>query len=364
MDKINDGSLTADDLQAKIDRNRATVYDGGNEFAVLFKSNRMYMIDKNGKIVDTELNYESAKKGLVAQLSNSTYGTEEKPYEINSIEDLLELSYRVNGITVDENGNLTYINTRNGFGGKFIVLNKNLNFKLPLSYEDSTRKDYGDVNKNGIVEELLVELTTGKGWLPIGGYGQNNAGTFSGSFNGNNYRISNLYINNSEETGSAGLFGQVGSAAANKKSEVCNLNVAGNIYCNASSAAGILNCSYNGYKEIKNCSFDGKVENIKESTSYTAGIVATGGNSCKIENCYCKGELKGKKYIGGIISYGLNFSNISYCYNESNISLGDSVGGIVANGNVKISNCYNTGEIHGKGSNYHGAGGILGYRSS
>lgn len=361
MGKNKYGNLVQSELQLKIGSDTAKVYEDGDKFIVLFNSDRMYTVDREGNVEDSVSIYKASTRNLVTELSDASYGSEDKPYEIDSIEDLVDLSYKVNRITVGENGTLTYISNGNSFEDKYIILTKSLNFKLPLSYEDSTRKDYGDINGNGTVEELLTELTTGKGWIPIGAYGQDNTGVFKGSFNGKNYKISNLYINKTEEDTASALFGSIGQAASGKTTVIENLGVTGNIYCNSGWTAGITICATYGAKNIKNCYFDGKIENIK-SNGYTAGIASNTGANCTIDRCYSKGKIKGMSYIAGIVAYASNSATILNCHNESNISLGNSVGGIVATGNGTISNCYNTGTIQGKGSNYHGAGGILGYR--
>ena len=71
---------------------------------------------------------------------------------------------------------------RNSFSGKYIALKTNLNFKSKLSYQNSERTDFGDINGN--TEDgnsLMNEMTTGTGFKPIG---INNA--FTGIFEGQN----------------------------------------------------------------------------------------------------------------------------------------------------------------------------------
>ena len=355
MGKNKYGNLTQSEIQANIDSNIAKVYDDGEGFVFLFNSNRIYTIDNEGNIEEKIETYEPLTKSLTNELTNSEYGTEEKPYEIKCIEDLVDLSYKVNGITVDENGSLTYTNTRNSFSNKYIILTKNLNFKLPLSYENATRKDYGDINENGKVEELITELTTGTGWIPIGGNGLNNAGIFSGSFNGNNYTISNLYINNLNETKYSSLFGSIG------KTTIKRLNVKGNICCNSSNASGIAVAGNHQTKNVEECSFYGTIKNIHERDQ-TAGILSYTGLGCTINNCFTGGKIIGNRNVGGIISKAEGDTIITNSYNQAHVSKGDTVGGIVASGGRNISNCYNTGTIQGKGAAYHGAGGIVGFR--
>ena len=346
------GDIRPSNLQNYIDNNRATVFDDEESFYVLFKTNRMYKVDGKGKIDERITTYQKATKKLTEEIKNTEYGTQEKPYEINSIEDLVDLSYKVNGIVVDKDGALTYTNTRNSFTNKYIILTKDLNFKLPLSYEDSTRKDYGDINGNGMVEELLTELTTGTGWIPIGGNGQNDSGILNGYFNGNNNSIINLYINNSSEKSYVALIGKTNSAI------IEDINIKCDIYCNSTYAAGVVGY---GNKQIENCSFEGKIENTKENIrSTTAGIVAYSNVDSIIEKCKCKGKIKGRFNVGGILGSGnakiFNCYNESVLFAESNDSY-SAIGGIAANGgHCEITDCYNTGKVEGP----RNVGGITG----
>ncbi len=74
-------------------------------------------------------------------------GTEEDPYLIESIEDLVTFSNNVN--------------EGNSYEEKVVKLGINLDFNSTLSYVDYTRTDYGDINKANGTEELKTELTTG-----------------------------------------------------------------------------------------------------------------------------------------------------------------------------------------------------------
>ena len=112
--------------------------------------------------------------------------TDEEPVQmkttkISSIEDLIRFQQNV------ENGN-TYEN-------EYVVLTKNLDFDNPNSYDgtevtiDSIVYTYGGTND---LQTYLGE--SGNGWIPIG----NDTTTFSGTFDGNNYSLTNIYAANKE----------------------------------------------------------------------------------------------------------------------------------------------------------------------
>ena len=345
ISKNKEIKLTATELQEELNEEEAVVYDLDTELKVKMKSNRIYTVDLDGNIKDMSQKNENMKKTLTTQLADSTYGTEENQYQITCIEGLVDLSYKVNGIVAKEDGTLEYTSNRNSFANKYVVLINNLDFKSAESYENFERTDYGDINGNGEVEILLKELTTGKGWIPIGGYGQNGAGAFSGTFNGNNKIISELYIKNSDYTSNIGLFG----TASNTATTIEKLGVRGNIYCNSQLAAGIICGSSYGTKRINDCFFEGIIEN---QSGTTGGIIAHPSRPCIINNCYTKGKIEGKT-VGGIIGSGDNSGalllTIDNCYNEAEIIGTSAVGGIIGNGlsNAEINNCYNKGTITG-----------------
>ncbi len=292
MGKNKRGVLSQNDLQKQIDNlskdNTAKVYDDTDKFIVIFKSNRAYTLDKDGNIVNIDTNYKAPEKRFLAQLSDNNYGTETNPYELNCIEDLLDLSFTVNGLeVVDEK--ITIKSSFDRLEGKYVKLTRNLNFKSELSYEDSERKDYGDINYNDNTETIIKELTTGKGWIPIGFL---DAKYFLGEFNGNGNSILNIHIDyeNSDTQKAVGLFGKIGRGAS-----------------------------------IKNLTLSGEIKN----NWHTGGIVAESSEvPIEIENCINKANIKGYNMTGGIM------------------------GIMRGNGQGDILNCSNYGTIETTGSAY------------
>ena len=80
-------------------------------------------------------------------------GTDDNPYTINSIEDLVFFSYDVN------NGNT--------YEGQTVKLALSLDFNSNKSYVEALRTNYVEYGYNG---ELKTLLTTGEGFKPIGAY--------------------------------------------------------------------------------------------------------------------------------------------------------------------------------------------------
>ena len=152
-------------------------------------------------------------------------------------------------------------------------------------------------------------------WTPIGNW--DNA--FEGTFDGNGYTISNLYINlPEEETGSGvGLFG-VAKNATIKGINVENVNIVG-----YEMVATIVGSPYTGCK-ISDCHVTGNI-NIVAEWAYVAGVVGYGYT--KIENCSVVANGTGvitsktRNAVGGISAWLLeDVSSINNC-EVKNLSL-------------------------------------------
>ena len=251
-------------------------------------------------------------------------GTEENPYKIQSIEDLVAFS--------------NFVNSGNETRNKFFTLVVNLDFQADSSYVDPTTKVFGDINDNGEVEALKEELTTGSGFMPIG-YQRD----FEGEFNGNGNTIKNLYIDRNH--GNIGLFGRIEYAT------IENLTVAGEIQGDNAEIGGIVGYVL-GNNQISNCISE---VNIIANDSDVGGIVGkTTSYGKEIYNCINKGTISLTcgldNAIGGIIGYGINVTIIdSQNYGKLTIETNEEIlnkGNLVGNQYLdSIRNCTNYGEI-------------------
>ena len=273
-------------------------------------------------------------------------GTEEKPFLIQRIEDLVAFSIKVNSGTTYEN--------------QVVKLSVNLDFQSEDSYVDSKTTTYGDINGANGAEELKTELTTGKGFKSIG----NNNQQFKGTFDGQNRTVSNLYINVAEDY--KGLFGYVGSNGTIK-----NLTI----------VSADINCEANGIGILAGCVNGETIENIKTINGKVIGNIHVGGivgifqNRATIKNCTnisnvtANGLLStDNQYhseVGGILGNCSN-STIMNCHNQGQINSlkGANIGGVtgIANNNSIIESCYNEGKIGDliKKDNFVAIGGISG----
>lgn len=274
-------------------------------------------------------------------------GTNEDPYKIENIEDLVKLSDNVN------KGN-TYSNQY------FELINK-LDFQNDESYKNPNSK-YGDLNDDGKIESIKTELTTGNGFQSIGNTTEH---PFEGIFNGNNKAIKNLTINinDVDEYILAGLFG-------NNKGTILNAKIIGNITVNDSLEnkkiyIGMVSAKNEGL--VQACNTEGEITAVSNGTNTiieTAGITAE--NTGKIVDSASNVNITSNQLKAGIVAKNMVADNIESsgeiinCTNTGNIK--ESIGtdyftaGIVAdNQKGNITSCNNNGIIEGRKS-----GGIAG----
>lgn len=270
-------------------------------------------------------------------------GTVESPYLIESIEDLVQFSLDV------ENGNT--------FSGKVIKLAQDLDFKNAKSYIDSTRTD---MYRNEEMD-LKTEMTSGIGFFPIGF----DDAPFSGTFDGQGFKILNLYQD--QDTDDLGLFGHVVNGSVN------NVNVTGIIKGEVSTEVesgsygigGIVgHMESNTNVQIENCSFTGNVEASYKVASVVGRIDTTA--NVTIKNCTATGNVTGLGQASGIVGAATgNQLTIENCNNKANVTITKDyrAAGIIAYAGVSaidIKNCRNSGEITSTAANGHAFSGIVG----
>jgi len=171
---------------------------------------------------------------------------------------------------------------------------------------------------------------SGDGWLPIGDI----TNKFTGTFDGLNSTIFDLYINRPSEN-YIGLFGYIDNANI-KNLGLEDIEVSG--YSHVSGLVG-----YNYYGTISNSYTTGDVSGNR----YIGGLVGynEGGT---IANSYATGNISGTdRYIGGLV--GRTYSGtITNSYASGDVSGDYEVGGLVGNNeNGTIENSYASGDVSG-----------------
>jgi hypothetical protein len=208
--------------------------------------------------------------------------------------------------------------------------------------------------------DLLGDLDGG--WTAIG--------TFTGTFDGDDKGIWNIYIQKTADEGGSdnqGLFGSVGSIGTIEKTHIRSGSVMGRSHIGgvAGVSSGSINgCSNSatvtgtgtrtggvvGYINNASGSLTG-CSNLRSGTvtgaANTGGVV--GANIGTISNCSNSGPVTSKGttgQVGGVTGY--NAGTITGCKNEGVLEAFQKLGGIIgwaADGSV--SDCHNTGNVSG-----------------
>ena len=277
-------------------------------------------------------------RDLAEQAANGTYGQD----SIDAIQ--MEINQRTEEIkrimsTTEYNGIKLYMR------GEILETNSVANQTDFVSGETYYISDSDDLvalqdlvnsgaNTRGVTFELVADINM-QG-VNFRGIGVGNS--FQGTFNGNNYKISNLTINTTES--GVGLFSRTYAAVINSV-VLIDCNVSGNDY-----TAALLG---SGAASINNCYVSGIV-----SGNNNVGPIAGGfGTNSAINSCYAVCEVSGSLYVGGFIGIaGGNNTLISDSYSESKVNANAFVGGFAGKitGTTSVTNSYSIGNVTGNRS--------------
>lgn len=186
-------------------------------------------------------------------------------------------------------------------------------------------------------------------WTPVGGNAA--AKAFKGQFDGQNYTISDLYIN-ATITYQA-LFGYVQNGA------ISNLTVAGEVTTTGGYAAGIA--AYLNASTMTNC-----VNRVQVTgASNAAGLAGYTNGATTIDRCVNEADITATgNYAAGITANTMNKNVvISNCYNLGTITAVNYAAGIAANVQqpATFKSVYNVGDIVSDGAN---VGAIRGHKTN
>jgi hypothetical protein len=208
-----------------------------------------------------------------------------------------------------------------------------------------------------------TEWNSGAGFVPVG----NISSQFTGSLDGNNHTISDLYINRTTQY--VGLFGYATSANI---SNVGLVDVNITAYQYVGGLVGRVLTTTGGISRIFNSYATGSVTS---SSNFIGGLVGYFSGSdtgtAEINNSYSSVDVTGNNNVGGLVgkvssSKTNTVSKINNSYAIGNVTGNHNVGGLVGEvsadwnygvGKALVDNSYATGEVSG-GSN---VGGLLGH---
>ena len=173
---------------------------------------------------------------------------------------------------------------------------------------------------------MTAASTNVRAWTPIG----NNSNKYAGTFDGADYTISGLYVNDNSAD-YIGLFGYVGTGGTVQNVGVINSYISGKSYIGG--VAGL------NQSNVMNCYNTGAVS----GDSNVGGVVGLNReNNSIVMNCYNTGAVTGDSKVGGVVGYNrASGSTITNCYNIGAVTGNTNTGsvlGYLANGHV--TNCY------------------------
>ena len=301
--------------------------------------------------------------GLSQAVNISLTGFSVPPLTDTDGDNLLEINYIEQLSTV-----------RNNLAGRYELL-KNLDFTEASSYIS------GVVNTSYMPNNTDPTIATNSGFTPI-------EGTFTGTLEGNDFIISNLYINNAVNGINVGLFGtvgeggyiqnlglrdayvkgtsRVGGLVGNNGGTISNCYATGTVTGSANAVAleglpvgGLVGRNFG---TIINCYALVEItwQAKHKKPARIGGLVGFNDNG-SITNCYAAGTITGlvsttgSKFIGGLVGNNSAGSTITNCYAKEVIEVASggefSIGGIVGVNGGNVTNCYATGKEIAEGAN-------------
>jgi len=195
---------------------------------------------------------------------------------------------------------------------------------------------------------------SGAGFIPIG----NSLTRFTGTYNGDEHTIDNLFINRSS-TDNIGLFGKIKPTTTT--TTVSNLGVI-NININGQNNVGGLIGYNDAGSTVSNCYSTGEVV----GGQVVGGLM--GDNRATLGNCYSTASVSGTKNCGGLVGYNRG-ATVSNCYSKGNVnrssgSESNFAGFCGFNHTSTIENCYSTGSVSYAGATNPTNKGFVGYHAS
>lgn len=228
-------------LSPQVFANESTVAEEHDLSALSLDEQAEYYLAQDEN--DGEIALMSIAEDDIMLLSNAD--SSEIVFKISSVEQLLDLANKVNS-------------SAGYWGGK---------------WADAAYEQVSDIDLSGIV------------W-PCIGVAYDDAGPFfSGKYNGNGHKISNLY------TTTSGLFGGTNGATIENLA-VVNCDVGNANHDTGAIVGNLLN------SEIRNCWAEGKAT----SSARCGGIAGYVGRGSKIENCYSLCEINSTSTTAGGIA--------------------------------------------------------------
>jgi hypothetical protein len=213
--------------------------------------------------------------------------------------------------------------------------------------------------------ELASERANGgSGWEPIG----TSDDPFTGSFYGQGYEISDLFIDRPEED-YVGLFGLVYEGGVIENVRLVDATVTGN-YCVGGmvgyNKGGTVTYSYStgsvtGWLRVGGLvGWNQDTVNNSYSAAHVTYSRSVGGlvgyNTGTVNNSYSSGSVTGYVFVGGLVGTNHIGGTVSDCYSNTAVAGERYVGGLVGFNYWKVSNSFWDTKTSEQGSSAGGTG--------
>jgi hypothetical protein len=181
---------------------------------------------------------------------------------------------------------------------------------LVRNYLDAHFIQVADIDLRSYLAEGGAGYNGGEGWLPIGEYIsalKHLEKSFKGTYDGQDYKIINLYINR-PEMDYVGLFGYV-ATNVNENAYIKGVHLEAANVTGRNHVGGLIGKNYRGL--IERCSVTGS---ILAKGFRVGGLLGT--NQGQLNNCYSRASVKGlDNMIGGLVgAHESSYARINYCY--------------------------------------------------
>ena len=174
------------------------------------------------------------------------------------------------------------------------------NYAKEKSYVDPDKEALYDINGDGEKTSLKDEMTTDKGFQPIGTNEKEK--NFKGKFEGNAYTISNLMINRPNED-NVGLFGYIKGIDSDNYATIVGLNVE-NIKVNGKKYVGGIVGYIHSYTDINEVTVSGNVSGEANFIGGIVGYIYNENYSVNVTSVISNTNVTGNQYVGGLIGHG------------------------------------------------------------
>ena len=254
--------------------------------------------------------------------------------------------------------------------------------------EESSRWDKHYIQTADIDASTTETWSGGAGWIPIG----NSTINFSGTYDGQDHFVSNLFINRPSSV-NQGLFGLI-EGTSSQEVIIENLTVIDasiNGYQEVGALVGladqwvdIINCHSSGTvsgnrnagglagwgqrTNFLKCSSSANVEmNNTSNASYHGGLIGHISSSSIVKESFATGNVSGRGHVGGFLGAAGWSSQVENCFARGNVESDISnpmIGGLIGEvWNAGVRNSYSTGivDMTGVSSDY---GGLVGNKTS